>query len=65
VTRVDVGVRAYARGMEGEGERPGMQERDDDLVALEGLEAELADLDDALSQVDRSTDEPAEPPTGS
>jgi hypothetical protein len=56
---------ALTGGREGAVERPGMQERDDDLVALEGLEAELADLDDALSQVDRSTDEPAEPPTGS
>jgi hypothetical protein len=51
--------------MEGEGESPGMQERDDDLVALEGLEAELADLDDALGQVDRAADESTGPPTGS
>lgn len=42
-----------------------MQERDDDLVALEGLEAELADLDDALGQVDRAADESTGPPTGS
>jgi hypothetical protein len=45
-------------------ERPGEQDRDDDLVALEGLEAELADLDDALAQVDRAADELAEPPSG-
>jgi len=45
--------------MEGEGEP-----RDDDLVALEGLEAELADLDDKLAQVDRAADEPADPPAG-
>ena len=47
--------------MEREGESP---DRDDDLVALEGLEAELADLDEDLGRVDRAADELAGPPPG-
>jgi hypothetical protein len=57
-------ARAYARGMEREGDRTVVPDRDDDLVALEGLEAELADLDDALAQGDRAADGPADPPSG-
>ena len=56
---------ALTGGREGAVERPGGPERDADLVALEGLEVELADLDDALSQGDRAADGSADPPTGS
>ena len=52
--------------MEREGESPRRRrpDRDDDLVALEGLEAELADLDEDLARVDRDADEPAGPLPG-
>ncbi len=52
--------------MEREGESAAAPEadRDDDLVALEGLEAELADLDEDLARVDRDADEPADPLPG-
>ena len=61
---------ALTGGREGGVERPGLVERpavadrDDDLVALEGLEAELADLDEDLARVDRDADEPADPVPG-
>ena len=40
-------------------------ERDDDLAALEGLEAEFADLESELARVEqaRGAPEPAEGPT--
>ncbi len=44
---------AYARRMETE--RPAdQQERDEDLVVLEGLEAEFVDLEGELARVERS-----------
>lgn len=36
-------------------------ERDEDLVALEGLEAEFSDLESELARIEQSREGPAEP----
>lgn len=38
-------------------------DRDEDLVALEGLEAEFSDLESELARVEPSREGPAEPST--